>query len=82
MLEGTYVNHSSALKFPEHVHSYIETEMKYGAILGPFNHHPFQCHVSPFLTREKPNSSNRRVILDLSFPAGNGLMMGYLNINI
>ena len=68
ILEGTHVNNSSALKFPEHVNSYIETEMKYGAILGPFEDHPFHCHISSFLTREKPNSSNIRVILDLSFP--------------
>ena len=68
LLQSTYVNHSSALKFPDHVQKYIETEKKYGAILGPFDKFPFECHVSPFLTRHKPN--NRRVILDLSFPQG------------
>ena len=31
---------------------------------------PFPCHIFPFLTRDKPNSSNRGVILDLSFLAG------------
>ena len=45
-------------------------EIEYGAIFGPFDKHPFPCHVSPFLTREKPNSVNRRVTLDLSFPVG------------
>ena len=70
LLESTYINHSSALKFPDHVQKYIETEKKYGAILGPFDEFPFQCHVSPFLTRHKPNSNNKRVILDLSFPQG------------
>ena len=76
LLQGTYVNHSSALKFPDHVQNYIETEMKYGAIIGPFENFPFQCHVSPFLTRDKPNSSNRRVILDLSFPPGKSVNDG------
>ena len=37
LLQSTYVNHSSALKFPDHVQKYIETEKKYGAILGPFS---------------------------------------------
>ena len=69
-LQSTYLNHSSALKFPHHVQNYIETEKKYGAILGPFIEFPFQSHVFPFLTRDKPNSNNRRVILDLSFPQG------------
>ena len=27
-------------------------------------------HISPFLTREKPNLDNRRVIVDLSWPLG------------
>ena len=31
---------------------------------------PFPCHVSPFLTRDYSYSTNRRVILDLSFPVG------------
>ena len=57
--------------------------MKYGAILGPFDYHPIQCHVAPFLIREKPNSSNR-VTFDLSFPAGKSVNDGvskdkYLN---
>ena len=83
-LQSTYLNHSSALKFPDHVQNYIGTEKKYGAILGPFDEYPFPCHVSPFLTRDKPNSNNRRVILDLSFPQGksvnDGVQKGiYLN---
>ena len=83
-LYSTYDNHASAVKFPDHVHNYITTETKYGAILGPFDEYPFPCHVSPFLTREKPNSANRRVILDLSFPVGQSVNDGvakdkYLN---
>ena len=76
VLQSTEVNHSSALKYPDHVSNYIQEELQYGAVLGPFKQFPFHCHVSPFLTREKPNSTNRRVILDLSFPPGNSVNAG------
>ena len=75
----TYENHASAVKFMDHVGNYISTETKYGAILGPFEAYPFPCHVSPFLTREKPNSANRRVILDLRFPVGQSVNNGVAN---
>ena len=63
-LQSTNVNHSSAIKYSDHVSAYIQTEMPYGAFYGPFAHPPFKCHISPFLTRDKPNSDKRRVILD------------------
>ena len=52
--------------------------------MGPFQEFPFQCHISPFLTRDKPNSNNKRVILDLSFPQSKSVNDGvskdlYLN---
>ena len=75
-LQSTEVNHNSALKYPEHVSKYIQEELRYGTVLGPFKQFPFTCHVSPFLTRDKPNSNNRRVILDLSFPPGNSVNAG------
>ena len=50
--------------------------MQYGAIYGPFAQPPFPCHVSPFLTRDKPDSDKRRVILDLSFPSGQSVNDG------
>ena len=74
--QATYTNHASALQFPEHVTNYITTEIEYGAILGPFEEYPFPCHISPFLTRAKQNSVNRRVILDLSFPVGKSVNDG------
>ena len=83
-LDSTYENHASALRFPDHVKNYITTEMQYGAIVGPFSEYPCPCHTSLFLTREKPNSDNRRVILDLIFPVGQSVNDGvskdkYLN---
>ena len=51
---------------------------------GPFHEQPFPCHISPFPTRRKPNSDNRRVIVDLSWPVGQSVNDGvpkdrYLN---
>ena len=62
-------NHTSAVKYSDHMYAYIQTEMQYGAIYCPFAQPPFLCHISPFLTRDKPNSGKRRVILNLSFPS-------------
>ena len=75
-LKSTYINHASALNHSDHVVDYIQTEMQYGAIYGPFAQTPFPCHISPFLTRDKPNSDKRRVILDLSFPSGHSVNDG------
>ena len=75
-IHSTEVNHTSALTYPEHVSQHISEEIQYGAIWGPFKQLPFPCHVSPFLTRDKPNSNNRRVILDLSFPANHSVNDG------
>ena len=75
-LQSTFINHASALQFSDHVDKYIQTEIDYGAMIGPFKELPFHCHISPFLTREKQNSVNRRVIVDLSFPVGQSVNDG------
>ena len=62
-------NHSSAVDFPADVQAYLDEEIKQGAIMGPYDVNPIpNSHVSPFMTREKPNAPNRRVIIDLSWP--------------
>ena len=64
-------NHSSAINFPRDIEAYLSQELAHNAIVGPFTEHPCPGgHISPFLTREKPNSDNRRVIVDLSWPLG------------
>ena len=64
-------NHTSAKTYPQDVEAYLLEEIGYGAILGPFKEPPLKnLHVSPFMTREKPNAPHRRVIIDLSFPKG------------
>ena len=70
-------NHKSATQFPDHVTRYIEEEKQFGAIIGPFDKPPIKnLHYSPFMTRHKPNSNNRRVILDLSWPKGESVNDG------
>ena len=70
-------NHKSAMDFPNDINAYIEEEKKYNALLGPFDSHPIASgHCSPFLTRAKPNSDRRRVIVDLSWPIGASVNAG------
>ena len=67
-------NHRSATLFPSHVNTYLQEEKGFKAIFGPFNEKPFKnLHFSPFITREKPDSDNRRVIVDLSWPKGHAI---------
>ena len=70
-------NHASATEHPADVLAYIQEETNHKAILGPFHTDPIpNIHFSPFMTREKPNSDTRRVILDLSWPKGNSVNAG------
>ena len=59
-----------------HVETYIQEEIKHGAILGPFHHKSIALHVSPFMTRDKPDSDTRRTIVDLSWPKGQSVNYG------
>ena len=61
----------SAVAFPQDVEAYLQEEIQYGAIHGPFKEPPLDnLHTSPFMTRDKPGALHRRVIIDLSFPHG------------
>ena len=64
-------NHGSALAFPQHVSSYLETELEHGALLGPFDTPPFApwFQVNALMSRPKKSTDNaRRIIMDLSWP--------------
>ena len=63
-------NHTSAKQLFSDVQTYIWEELKHGAILGLFKHKPIPLHISPFMTRDKPDSDTRRTIVDLSWPKG------------
>ena len=70
-LKNDNTNHKSAMEYPQDIDAYLTEERDFGAIIGPFAEHPIEnAHFSPFMTRFKPNSSNRRVIIDLSWPKG------------
>ena len=44
-------------------------------MLGPFNHQPFKqwTQINPLMTRPKKNTTERRVIMDLSWPKPPGV---------
>ena len=45
-------NHLS-VKFPDHVDKYIHEELKFGAMIAPFDKLPIKAHISHFMIREK-----------------------------
>ena len=77
VLKANKTNHASAVKHPADIETYLKEEKQYKAILGPFKENPIHnCHYSPFMTRDKPGSENRRVIIDLSWPPDNSVNAG------
>ena len=68
-------NHTSAEKYPGQIQAFITKELGLGGLLGPFDSPPFSpwTSVAPLLTTKKKDSSDRRVVLDLSFPDGQGI---------
>ena len=56
---------------------YIDTELGHRALAGPFAAPPVPWyHASPLMTRPKKDSLRRRVILNLSWPAGASINEG------
>lgn len=74
----TYKNHSSATKFPTQMLKFLDMERQNNAMLGPFKEPPFYpwFQISPLMSREKKDSIDRRVIIDLSFPNGHSVNDG------
>ena len=74
LLNKKVQNHKGAREFPKQIDSYLEKECRLGACIGPFQQNPFKqaCHISPINSVEKRDSTERRVIVDLSYPK-NGL---------
>ena len=75
-LLSTEKNHSSAQQFPRDIEAYLDNEVTYNAMYGPFHKKPISMHISPLMTREKPGSDNRRTIVDLSWPHGSSVNHG------
>ena len=56
-LNHTEVNHPSAKHHVPDVKAYLDEEVKYKAVLGPFREAPYpDLHISPFMTRDKPGA--------------------------
>ena len=74
----TTKNHSVTADSDYHICSFINTELKHNALIGPFTSPPFLpwCQLSPIMTRPKKNSSEKRIIIDLSFPPGRSVNAG------
>ena len=58
--KSTPVNHSSVLTFKDHAQHFLDTELAYNTLTGPFDHNFFL----------KRDSDKCRVVMDLSFPPG------------
>ena len=71
-------NHQSALLFPDAIDSYLLAERRRQAVIGPYLFNPFSCPValSPFNSVPKQDSSERRIFIDLSWPAGTSVNDG------
>ena len=71
-------NHKGAREYPSHVDTFIKTEVDHRATIGPFTTNPFMFNtsISPLNTAPKRDPSERRVILDLSYPRGRSVNDG------
>ena len=68
-------NHTGATDFQEQITNYLIKEASYQAVVGPFKDNP---SLSPLNSVPKNDSSERRVIVDLSFPEGESVNFGIL----
>ena len=82
-------NWKGAITNKKQVQKYLENELKFKSVIGPFDSNPFcqEAGISPLNTRDKKDSEDKRVILDLSFPEGFAVNEGidklhYLGVEI
>ena len=68
-------NHKGATDFPSAVDSYLSLELERGAVIGPFSSNPFShlIVISPLNSVPKPQSFERQMILELSWPSGTSI---------
>ena len=68
---GAQINQSSLIK-------YFRMESENEAVLGPFTSNPsgHEAFFSPLNTRDKNDSLEKRIIIDMSFPKGNSINNG------
>lgn len=80
---NTHRNHPSATLHPAHVEKFITTKLQHGAMVGQFTSPPFTLwtRCSPLMTRPKKDSTDRRVIINLSYPHGEAVNDGINTVN-
>ena len=63
------MSHRGASDFPDDINSYLEKERKNSSITGPFKSKPLVSNLIIYSINSAPkkNTSERRVILNLSF---------------
>ncbi|CAC5397434.1 unnamed protein product [Mytilus coruscus] len=68
-------NHRGAVEFPNDMEKYLVKEFTKGAIIGPFHVNPFDHGIilSPLNAVPKKDSTERRIIQDLSSAGGTGV---------
>ena len=70
-------NHKGATEFPGEIKQMLNKEVKSFVAIGPFDRVPLQgAKFSPLNSVPKKDSTQRRMILDLSFPEGNSINEG------
>ena len=72
-------NHSGARDYPEFIFKYLQKELEYKAIVAPLKVNPFvysNLVLSPLNSVPKSTPGERRVILDISFPADSCINKG------
>ena len=77
---STIYNHPSAHRNLQLLRNYVQHELQYHAVIGPFKFNPFSvdCVVSPLQCVPKRDSSIPRVVHDLSFPPGQSVNDGIM----
>lgn len=75
-------NHASAVNHLQAVKEFVAKELSHDALIGPFTKPPFQPwnRCSPIMTRPKKDTSERRVIVDFSYPMGLSVNDGINNL--
>ena len=80
----TFKNHSRDEVDSSHIEKFICKELSHAAMAGPFAPCPFQpwLQCSPMMTIPKKNSSDKRIIIDLSYPKGKSMNAGVNSLTL
>jgi hypothetical protein len=76
--EALVNNHKGAVDYERDVDNFLMQEVEQMRVLGPFVDSPFEAGVvvSPLNSREKKDTTERRIILDLTYPGVDSVNMG------